>query len=86
MKTGIIRTMVAVVFLVSFVYFVGVLRTNIHESFDNEGYKYKKHIGEKFIIDKDTLTIVDYSMWEENFTLSDGRKVSYVLIGDKETK
>ena len=42
--------------------------------------KYKKHLGEKYIIDKDTLTVIDYSLISENFILSDGRKVHYTLI------
>jgi len=31
-------------------------------------------------MDKDTLIIVDYSIFSMNFTLSNGRKVNYVLI------
>ncbi len=32
------------------------------------------------VIEKDTLLIVDYSFLESNYTLSDGRKVSFELI------
>lgn len=38
--------------------------------------EYTKHMGERVIIGKDTLSITDYSMIEENFTLSNGRKIS----------
>ena len=54
--------------------------TDVIKKLNTEENKYKKHIGEKYIMDKDTLTIVDYSIFSMNFTLSNGRKVNYVLI------
>lgn len=45
-----------------------------------EKEKYEKYVGEKYIIDKDTLTITDYSIIEETFTLSNGQKVNYKLV------
>ena len=42
--------------------------------------KYENHIGKKYTLNKDTLTIIDYSMALETFTLSDGTLVSYKFI------
>lgn len=44
--------------------------------------KYKAKVGERFVIEKDTLLITDYSMINGTFTLSDGRKVNEKLIFD----
>lgn len=41
--------------------------------------KVKKHIGSKVVIDKDTLTILDYSMLNSNYMLSNGKEVSFEL-------
>jgi len=54
--------------------------TDVIKKLNTEENKYKKHIGEKYIMDKDTLTIVDYSIFSMNFTLSNERKVNYMLI------
>jgi hypothetical protein len=72
---GLVLCVIAVVYLLNSV------GTDVTKKLNTEENKYKKHIGEKYIMDKDTLTIVDYSIFSENFTLSDGRKVNYVLIG-----
>ena len=42
--------------------------------------KYKKHIGESFVLSGDTLVIIDYSMFNETFTLSNGQKISSELV------
>lgn len=75
MLGGLVLCVIAVVYLLN------SAGNDISKKISTEEDKYKKHIGEKYIIDKDTLTIVDYSVFSENFTLSDGRKVNYVLIG-----
>jgi hypothetical protein len=70
-----------VLYVIAVVYLFNSIGNDVTKKLNTEESKYKKHIGEKYIIDKDTLTIVDYSFFSENFTLSDGRKVNYVLIG-----
>jgi len=54
---------------------------NTFSKFDS---KIKSHIGNKVIIDKDTLMITDYSIIDENYTLSDGNKISFELLKDVE--
>ena len=53
---------------------------NITQSVNKAEEEYKAYIGTKYVIDKDTLIVIDYSMWEDNFTLSNGVEVSSVLI------
>jgi hypothetical protein len=43
----------------------------------------KEVVGKHLIVDKDTLMIVDYSLMDQTFSLSDGRKVSFKLVTDK---
>jgi hypothetical protein len=45
--------------------------------------KYKAEVGRTVVLGKDTLTIVDYSILMENFTLSNGQKVSYSFVKNK---
>lgn len=49
-----------------------------------ERNNYREKIGEKFIIDTDTLTIVDFSMLNGSYTLSNGVKVDKYMIKTKE--
>lgn len=68
--------------------FVGVLMLSIGiyllngltKDFTKESDSLKSHIGETVIIKKDTLIIVDYSYLNDNFTLSNGTKVSTGII------
>lgn len=52
----------------------------IGNSLKAEENKYKIQVGKKVIIGKDTLQILDYSIWQENFTLSNGSTVSYDFV------
>tara|TARA_R110002124_G_scaffold286377_2_gene467141 strand:- start:7 stop:258 length:252 start_codon:yes stop_codon:yes gene_type:complete len=81
MKTIYKMAIALLLCVIAVVYLLNSIGTDVSKKLNTEENKYKKHIGKKYIIDKDTLTIVDYSIFSENFTLSDGRKVNYVLIG-----
>jgi hypothetical protein len=49
------------------------------EAIDNEA-EYKDYVGDELVIKKDTLIIVDYSTIDKNFTLDNGRKVSFKFV------
>jgi hypothetical protein len=53
---------------------------NAGNDLENKEAKYKAKIGKKFILDKDTLTIIDYSFIMSNFTLSNGVKINSSII------
>ena len=76
----IIIGMVVCVIVLSFL--LNKLFNNLTSEISKEKEKYEKYVGEKHIIDKDTLTITDYSILEETFTLSNGQKVSYKLVSN----
>lgn len=40
-------------------------------------------VGRKLVLDKDTLTIIDYSLLETNYTLSNGKKVGFDYVENK---
>ena len=42
--------------------------------------KMKANLGKKIILEKDTLSIVDYSMFNNNYTLSNGKTISSHIV------
>jgi hypothetical protein len=66
--------------VVALAFILNNLANNVTSEIIKKKEKYERHVGEKHIIDKDTLTIIDYSIFEETFTLSNGQKVSYKLV------
>lgn len=75
--------MIAVVAL--FVFCVHKLTNTITSEINKEKSKYKVKIGQKFILEKDTLTIVDYSSIMETFTLSNGKEVNASIVFNKDS-
>lgn len=62
------------------VLYIHFLTLSITKVISTEQDKYKVKIGQKFILEKDTLTIVDYSLIMETFKLSNGKEVNASLI------
>jgi hypothetical protein len=54
--------------------------TSFTNSYNKEAAKYKERVGTKIVLNKDTLLIVDYSMLNDNFKLSNGQEVSIELV------
>lgn len=75
--------MIALVAL--FVFCVRLLTSSITNEIDKEKNKYKVKIGQKFILEKDTLTIIDYSSIMETFTLSNGKEVNASIVFNKDS-
>ena len=71
-------TLVIILFVISIIDF--------GNKFVNMDDKYKTKIGEIFILEKDTLTIIDYSLFNKTFTLSNGKEVNSNLILNSKTK
>ena len=61
------------------------LTNSITSEIDKEKNKYKVKIGQKFILEKDTLTIIDYSSIMETFTLSNGIEVNASIVYNKDS-
>ena len=68
-----------------FVFCVHLLTSSITSEIDKEKNKYKVKIGQKLILEKDTLTIIDYSSIMETFTLSNGKEVNASIVFNKDS-
>ncbi len=42
--------------------------------------EYSSYVGEQFVMGDDTFIVVDYSIFGETFTLSNGQKVNFKLV------
>ena len=73
--------MAAIVFVVLVMF---TLRLFISEV-NKEGDKYKVKIGETFVFEKDTVTIIDYSLTNETFTFSNGKQVNSNFVFNKDS-
>ncbi len=72
MKKGIPTS--AVLFIILFI----VIFTNYQQEI-------KKRLGQKIVINKDTCTIVDYSLLHKNYALSNGKIISFRLVDSLQT-
>lgn len=48
-----------------------------------ENQRYKAEVGTEVILKGDTLMVVDYSLWDDTFTLENGVSVSSKLVFDE---
>ena len=64
------------IFLIAWIWVI----LTIVNSFSDTVSKYKSKLGEKVIFNGDTLQIIDYSLINNNYTLSNGRIVNCKLI------
>lgn len=70
-------------FLIIGIILILMIFNSVTKTSDSLKKEYEPEIGKQFILDKDTLTIVDYSTLEESFILSNGKKVNKSLILNK---
>ena len=68
-----------------FVLLIHSLTSSITSEIGKEQNKYKVKIGQKVFLEKDTLTIIDYSSIMENFTLSNGKTVNASFVFSKDS-
>lgn len=59
-----------------------IVYTSFISSDDVEKYRYKmiNNIGKTHIINQDTLTIVNFNIWDDTYIMSNGLKVHKSLI------
>lgn len=83
MKNVIIGTLIVFITSVtSFYYLTNSLSSELNKKTD----EYKSKIGQRIVIEKDTLTVVDYSIVMETFTLSNGKQVNSVIVFGNKAK
>lgn len=59
------------------------IRTSI-DSYKKLKATYDECIGDTIVFNSDTLMIIDYSLWNETFKLSNHMEVNYKLVLNKE--
>jgi hypothetical protein len=62
----------AIIFIVVFNKFIN--------SYSEEKQMYEKYINTQIITSKDTVTVIDYSLMKETFTLSNGLEVNKKIV------
>ena len=61
--------------VITFAISVSLLTNNIGSEIE----KVEAMVGTKVVLEKDTAIIIDYSILEESYTLSNGKEISFVL-------
>lgn len=69
-----------VVLMCTALLFIGIGLYIITYSVEEESLRYKDQVGTQVILDGDTLTVIDYSMWTDSFTLTGGVTVDSKLV------
>jgi len=71
---------IGIIFLLLFVFGLNLFLTKLTNKVDNSLKVMKAEIGQKVLLGKDTLTVVDYSLVKDNYKLSNGAEVNSSLI------
>lgn len=71
------RRMIIGALLVSAVF--GAFMYFINKDLEHRQAEVKSRVGQNVVLGGDTLMIIDYSVWQKNYTLNDGRKIDWDL-------
>jgi phosphotransferase system glucose/maltose/N-acetylglucosamine-specific IIC component len=81
MKNVIPKFLVVSIIILGFFYSLLVtLGLHIVDSTEDYKLELESHLGDTLILENDTTTIIDYSMFHEHFILNNGKTVSTKLI------
>jgi len=70
-----------VIAFISVTFIIGIwLADNVNNEIKELEETYKVNLGKKILIDKDSLTIIDYSTFNESYTLSNGKSINKSLV------
>ncbi len=67
-------------FIIGGYFLIALIGKSIYDGAVDHKEQYEDRVGDVYIMDGDSLTIVDYSVINETFTLSNGKTVNYHLI------
>jgi len=75
---------IIMVFVISLIFYisVGITVVDFAKDKSKEITKSESVIGEKIVLDSDTLTIYDYSAFTNTYTLSNGKKVHKHIVNN----
>jgi len=77
MKKLIIFLVSVIAFLVVMAYYINLTVSDMKKDHEDT---YENMVGKKILLDKDSVTIIDYSILHETYTLSNGKTISIKLI------
>lgn len=66
--------------IASFCFLIYILALTALDMQKDHEETYENMVGKKILLDKDSITIIDYSILHETYTLSNGKTVSVKLI------
>jgi hypothetical protein len=61
-----------------------ILNITVGNEIKDEINKIENSVGQKIVLQKDTLLIIDYSILNSNYTLEDGRQINFSLANKLE--
>lgn len=73
----IVSTIIILLIIVIIIF--NSIKNNL-KKLDSEVTKIENNIGKKVILGNDTILITDYSLFNSNYTLSNGNKISFKLV------
>ena len=75
------QVITGVIAFISVTFIIGIwLADNVNNEIKELEETYKVNLGKKILIDKDSLTIIDYSTFNESYTLSNGKSINKSLV------
>ena len=85
MKKYIPHILAAMLPVLFFLFVIGIAVVR-EQDITHERKNMESHIGEKVVINKDTIYVVDYSFFMKTYTMSNGTKVDQSFINNKNSK
>jgi hypothetical protein len=75
------QVITGVIAFISVTFIIGIwLADNVNNEIKELEQTYKVNLGKKILIDKDSLTIIDYSTFNERYLLSNGKSINKSLF------
>lgn len=72
------------IFAVVVAFCINYIIKDVGTKFQEEKSKVESKLGQKVVLERDTLKIIDYSIIYQNYTLSNGQKISFELVKNLE--
>ena len=82
-KMSVISFFILLICFVAMIYLSNQVYKNLTETYELDKQEYVKFVGDKIVVDKDTLEVTDYSVILKKFYLSNGKDVSKEYVAKK---
>lgn len=73
-------SVILMILVILLVFSLKYLAKNVGKNFQEEKNKVENKLGQRLVLERDTLTIIDYSLINQNYTLSNGKQISFELV------